>query len=179
MERPVGVMITALHPQSPFAAAGLTEGDVVLSLEDAKVNTPQELLYRLSVLGEGARRMTFLKEGSPREAVVKLTPAPDVPDRQVTRVTEDVVLRGSVLARVNPAVIAELNLPVRAEGVVVLESSDFAMNIGLQAGDILVAINGRAVATPADALAAAQEPSRRWQIDLIRGGKPKRVRFRL
>ena len=179
MERPVGVMITALHPQSPFAAAGLTEGDVVLSLEDARVNTPQELLYRLSVLGEGARRMTFLKEGSPREAVVKLTPAPDVPDRQVTRVTEDVVLRGSVLARVNPAVIAELNLPVRAEGVVVLESSDFAMNIGLQAGDILVAINGRAVATPADALAAAQEPSRRWQIDLIRGGKPKRVRFRL
>jgi S1-C subfamily serine protease len=179
MDRPLGVMITALHPQSSFVAAGLAEGDVVLSLGGAQVNTPQEFLYRLSVLGDGTQPVTYMKEGTAAETMVELGPAPDEPDRQLTRVTEDIILRGAVLARINPAIIAELHLPVQAEGVVVLETSDFAFDIGLQAGDILVAINGRGITTPADALAAAQEPSRRWQIDLLRGGEPTRLRFRL
>lgn len=179
MDRPLGVMISELHPQSPFAAAGLTEGDVVLSLGGAPVNTPQEFLYRLSVSGSGPQVATFVREGTVAEAVVALGPPPDTPDREVTRVTADVILRGAVLARINPAVIAEMHLPLAAEGVVLLETSDFAFEIGLQAGDILVAINGRGIEVPADALAAVQEPSRRWQIDLIRGGEPVRLRFRL
>lgn len=179
MDRPLGVMITALHSQSPFVAAGLAEGDVVLSLGGAPVNTPQEFLYRLSVLGDGTQPVTYMKEGTAAGTMVELGPAPDEPDRQLTRVTEDIILRGALLARINPAIIAELHLPVQAEGVVVLETSDFAFDIGLQAGDILVAINGRGISTPADALAAAQEPSRRWQIDLLRGGEPTRLRFRL
>lgn len=179
MDRPLGVMISELHPQSAFAAAGVSEGDVILSLGDAPVNTPQEFLYRLSVLGPGPQDVTFVREGAVAEAVVELAPAPEEPSRDVTRVTESVVLRGAVLGRINPAVIAELHLPLKAQGVVVLETSDIAFDIGLKAGDILVAINGRGVETPDDALAAARELSRRWQIDLIRGGQPLRLRFRL
>lgn len=179
LDRPQGVMITALHPQSSFAAAGLREGDVVLSLGGASINTPQEFLYRLAVLGNGEQVTGYVKDGAVAEAVVTLGPAPDVPNRALTRVTEDVILRGAVLARINPAVIAELRLPLDVDGVAVLETSDFAFDIGLHAGDILVAINGRKVSTPAEALAAVQEPSRRWQLDLIRGGEPMRLRFRL
>jgi Do/DeqQ family serine protease len=179
MDRPLGVMITELHPQSPFAAAGVSEGDVVLSLGGAPVNTPQEFLYRLSVLGKGPQQVSFVRDGDVTEVGVDLAPAPDTPDRAVTRVSEDVILRGAVLARINPAVIADLRLPLLAQGVVVLETSDIAFDIGLQAGDILVAINGRGIETPADALDAARDLSRRWQIDLIRRGEPVRLRFRL
>lgn len=179
MDRPVGVMITALHPQSPFARAGLAEGDVVLALGGAAINTPQEFLYRLSVLGPGKQTVTFLHNAADRTAEVVLGPAPDEPDREALTVTEDVILRGATLARINPAVIAELQLPLSASGVAVLQSSDLAYEIGLQAGDVLVAINGLAVATPAEAVAAAREPSRLWQIDLIRQGQPVRLRFRL
>ncbi|HLQ18582.1 MAG TPA: trypsin-like peptidase domain-containing protein [Tabrizicola sp.] len=179
MERPLGVMISELHPESPFAAAGLAEGDVVLSLGGAAVNTPQEFVYRLAVQGDGPQTVSFFRDGTVSETTVNLAPAPDVPDRAVTRVVEDVILRGAVLARINPAVIAELRLPLQAQGVVVLETSDIAYDIGLKAGDMLVAINGRAILTPEDALDAARELSRRWQIDLIRGGEPMRLRFRL
>ncbi len=179
LDRPLGVMITALHSQSPFAAAGLREGDVVLSLGGAPVNTPQEFLYRLAVLGNGAQVCGYVRDGAVTEAVVNLGPAADTPDRALTRVSEDVILRGAVLARINPAVIAELRLPLDAEGVAVLETSDFAFDIGLHAGDILVAVNGHPVSTPTEAVAAVQEPSRRWQLDLIRNGEPLRLRFRL
>lgn len=179
MDRPLGVMVTALHPQSPFVAAGLAEGDVVLSLGGNGINTPQEFLFRLSVLGNGPQQMTYLKDGAVAETVVMLGPAPDIPDRQLTRITDDSILRGAVLALINPAIIAELHLPVQAEGVILLETSDLAFDIGLQAGDILIAINGQGIITPADAVTAAQTPSRRWQIDLLREGEPARLRFRL
>ncbi len=179
MDRPLGVMISELHPQSTFAASGVSEGDVILSLGDAPVNTPQEFLYRMAVLGTGSQEVTFVHDGTVSEAVVELAPAPENPARDVTRVTEDVILRGAVLGRINPAVIAELHLPLKAQGVVVLETSDIAFDIGLKARDILVAINGRGIETPDDALIATRELSRRWQIDLIRGGQPLRLRFRL
>lgn len=179
MDRPLGVMVTALHPQSPFIAAGLAEGDVVLSLGGDAINTPQEFLYRLSVLGNGAQPVSYVKDGTVVETEVLLGPAPDLPDRQLTRVTDDTILRGAVLARINPAIIADLHLPVQAEGVILLETSDLAFDIGLQAGDILIAINGQGITTPAEAVAAAQVPSRRWQIDLVRGGQPAVLRFRL
>ena len=179
MERPVGVLITALHPQSPFAAAGLSEGDVVLSLGGAPINTPQEFMYRLSVVGSGVQPVTYLQNGTRGKADVTLGPAPDLPGRETVTVTEDVILRGATLARINPAVIGELRLPLDATGVAVFATEDLAFNMGLQAGDVLIAINGISVATPSEALALARQPARRWQIDLIRQGKPLRLRFRL
>jgi Do/DeqQ family serine protease len=179
MERPVGVMITAIHPQSPFAAASLAAGDVVLSLGGARINTPQEFLYRLSVLGDGVQKVLFVQGGSEVETEVVLAPAPDEPDRETVVVTEDVILRGAMLARINPAVISELHLPLDIDGVAVLETGDLAYDLGLQAGDVLVAINGIAVSTPNEALTLARKTARRWQIDLIRRGEPFRLRFRL
>lgn len=179
MDRPLGVMVTALHPQSPFAAAGLSEGDVVLSLAGAPVNTPQEFMYRLSVLGNGPQTLRYLHDGTASEATIPLGPAPDEPDRETLTVAEDVILRGATLVRINPAVIAELHLPLDATGVVVLEARDFAREVGLQPGDILMGMNGYQVASPADALKIAREASRRWQIDLVRKGQPLRLRFRL
>ncbi|MFM7443363.1 MAG: trypsin-like peptidase domain-containing protein, partial [Tabrizicola sp.] len=179
MERPLGVMITAIHPQSPFALAGLAGGDVVLSLGGAPINTPQEFLYRLSVLGDGVQVVRYLHDGSEIEGEVALGPAPDEPDRETVVVTEDVILRGAILARINPAVISELHLPLDISGVAVLETGDLAYDIGLQAGDVLVAINGIAVSTPTEALTLARQQARRWQIDLIRRGEPFRLRFRL
>lgn len=179
MDRPLGVMITRLHPQSPFSAAGLVDGDVVLSLGGAPINTPQEFLYRLSVLGTGPQRLAYVRGGTQAETEVLLAPAPDDPPRAALTVTEDVILRGATLVQINPSVIAELHLPLDAAGVAVLEVRDFAREVGLQPGDILSGINGYAVASPADALALAREPVRRWQFDLIRKGKPLRLRFRL
>ncbi len=74
---------------------------------------------------------------------------------------------------------AELNLPLTLEGVVVRASEATAAQTGLRPGDILLEINGRRIERPRDVERAAQERVRWWQIDVLRDGKPLRLRFRL
>ncbi len=93
----------------------------------------------------------------------------------------NIYARQVVQDRVNPFAgdIAELQLPLDAQGVVLLQAEDIAREVGLLPGDILIGLNGVPVTTPDEALALAREPVRRWQIDLLRGGQALRLRFRL
>ena len=88
------------------------------------------------------------------------------------------VLPGLALARINPAVASELKLPLTGEGVVVTDPGRFAPRIGLRQGDVLKAINGRAVETPADVDRLLREAAPRIQIDALRGGARVTLRFR-
>ncbi|AWB47459.1 serine protease [Gemmobacter aquarius] len=176
---PDGVLVSDLHPDSPFAAAGIRKGDVILALGGEPTNTPQEIMFRLASLGLGAQtRIDWLRDGTAMSAIVTLAVAPDTPDRDSTTITADVALNGLTVARINPAVTAELDLPLNATGVVVTDAQAIAARAGFQRGDIVVAVNGVAINLPADVAEAANEPTRIWSVDLIRGGQSLRLRFR-
>jgi Do/DeqQ family serine protease len=180
LPRPEGVALTELHPQSPLAAAGLAPGDVILSLDGAATNTPQEMLFRLASAGIGREvTLAVLRGGAGAEVRLTLAPPPDTPPRDLRAVTEEVWLNGATLSRVNPAVIAELDLPLSARGVAVAAAQGFAARVGLRSGDVILAVNGQAVESPGAAVDAAAAPTRRWQVDLLRGGERLALRFRL
>ena len=44
-----GMIITAMHLQSPFKDAGFVVGDVITAVDGKPVSSPAEMLYRLSV----------------------------------------------------------------------------------------------------------------------------------
>lgn len=180
MTHPEGVLLAEVQPQSPFATAGLQTGDVLLSLDSRSVNTPQEMAYRLATLGAGATvPVTWDHEGDVHSGRVTLIAPPDTPSRDALTITQDVVLRGASLARINPAVQVEMGLPAQAKGVVVTGAHDLAARIGLQPGDIVLAINGQPVTQPNDALTLAAAGGSRWQIEVLRDGQMLRLRFRL
>ncbi|MBD3763903.1 MAG: Do family serine endopeptidase [Rhodobacterales bacterium] len=180
LDRPRGVVLTEVHPDSPFAAAGLRPGDVILSLGGEPANTPQEVIFRLAALGVGGRvKLSWLRKGRERQADVALIAAPDRPDRQTLRIRGATPLAGLTVARVNPAVIAEFGLPLGAQGVVVTAAEGVAARVGLQPGDILLSINGDEPERPADVDRAAQRQVRVWAVDVLRGGKALRLRFRI
>lgn len=180
MDRPDGVLLVDIHPDSPFAAAGLRPGDVVLSIDGEPANTPQEMIFRLAALGVGATAsVTYLHDSGTATVDVALIAPPDSPARDPVTIRDPVALRGLTVVRINPAVSAELGLATDASGVVVTDAQDMAAQVGLRAGDVVVAVNGRAITSPRDVLVAAGEQTRRWAIDVNRGGQMLRLRFRL
>ena len=82
-DRPQGVLIADLHPQSPLVAAGLKRGDVILSIDGKAVGDAQELQYRLATRAVGdVARIAYSRNHRTREAEIKLMAAPEVPRSQ-------------------------------------------------------------------------------------------------
>ncbi|MCB0640060.1 MAG: trypsin-like peptidase domain-containing protein [Phaeodactylibacter sp.] len=180
LARPSGVLLSELHAQSPFRAAGLLPGDVVTEIAGEPVNSPQEMIFRLAAMGIGGTTDTaYLRDGETRHAAVALAPAPDLPPSASMAIGAGSALEGLTVARINPAVIARLGLPLAAEGVVVTAAEALAARAGFQPGDILMRLNGETVASPADVARMAAGGGRRWQVDLVRAGRLIRLRFRI
>ncbi|MFG6500641.1 trypsin-like peptidase domain-containing protein [Sulfitobacter sp. 1A13191] len=179
LDRPGGIIVSGLHPASPFNSAGLKVGDVIVSVDDQPVNTPAEMIYRMSVAGLGhSARVGVMREGRLHEVTVALVAAPDVPDRAEVTLGARSLLPGLKTARINPAVIAEMNLPLESAGVVVLDAGRFGPRVGLRDGDVIVSVNGVAVADTAALVALLSGQVRRVQMVIQRGDRRMALRFR-
>lgn len=180
LDRSGGIIVSGLHAASPFLEAGLDVGDVILEVGGAAVNTPAEMVYRMSVAGLGRETpVQYLRGGKRFEVQVSLIAAPDDPPRDQIVMTERSLLPGLVLARINPAVISEMNLPLEASGVVVMEAGRFAQQVGLRRGDVIVDINGTEIIAPEEAAELLSGKVRWIEMTLQRGDRRTRLRFRV
>jgi len=180
LDRSGGIIVSGLHAASPFLAAGLEVGDVILEVGGAAVNTPAEMVYRMSVAGLGRETpVLYLRGGKRFEVQVALIAAPDEPPRDQIVMTERSLLPGLVLARINPAVISEMNLPLEATGVVVVEAGRFAQRVGLRRGDVIVNINETEISSPEDAAELLSGKVRWIEMTLQRGDRRTLLRFRV
>jgi Do/DeqQ family serine protease len=179
LDRPKGMVLTELHPLGPFGMADFKPGDVVLAMDGAEVNSPQEIMFRLAVAGIGAKlRVQYFRDGKQAEAMVVLAPALDTPDRAAVTISEG-GLAGLSVANINPAVIAEMALPLTAQGVVIAGLEGALSRSGMAPGDILTSINEEAINSTADVERLARQSGRRWTVDALRNGQRVRVSFRL
>lgn len=180
LERPEGMVVVDMHPASPFAQAGLSVDDVIVSIDGKLVNGPSEMLFHMTVLGIGnSGRVEYFSGGKLKSTTLKMIEAPDEPDRNVTEVLFQSPLQGLTVSHINPAVIAELGLPLDSSGILVMEAELFAKRVGLKAGDILLSINGSKTKKVRDVMNAAAENTRRWNIELRRGGRKLSMRFQI
>lgn len=179
MDRPIGIVLDELHPESPFGKAGLAPGDVIVQLDGADVNSPQEIMFRLAVAGIGKRvSVTYIRGGEAQSTEVALIEAPRAEAREQVAITQG-GLAGLTVAQIDPALMAEMGLPLSAEGVAITAIEGRLQLSGMAVGDIVLGINGQSITSPADVAAVAASGGRSWAVDLLRGGQPVRLRFRL
>ena len=179
LSRPEGVVITALHPASPLATAGIEVGDVVVEVAGQPVNTPAEMLFRMSVRGLGEDvDMMFIRGGEPLRTKVDLIAPPDEPPRNAQRLGDRDVLAGLHVARINPAVTAELGLPLNKDGVVVIEPGPLGRRVGLQTGDVIRRVDRFVIQSPSDVGPALRQAAPNVSIEAERGGQRLILRFR-
>jgi Do/DeqQ family serine protease len=180
LDRSGGIIITDLHPISPFGAAGFEVGDVITAVDGQPVISAGEMLFRMSVGGIGnAAVVTRSRNGETSDVSVELISAPDYPPRDFTVLDDDAILTGLELALVNPAVSEELRLALNVEGVVVVNTGVLAARVGLRRGDILEAVNSRVVESPTDVREELSSAGRGVRLYIIRGGSRVQLRFRL
>ncbi len=180
MGLPRGVVLSELHPQSPYAKAGLAAGDVVLALDGMPVNSPQEMLFRMSaeVIGDKIS-VRYLRDGKEATTRVALIAPPEIPARTPVTVPQGRVLSGLSAINVNPAVVVEYRLEGVTRGVMVTETGRVAAQVGLRPGDVLRRINGLEIATTEDLLRVAESATRTWALEFERDGKRRVLRFRV
>jgi len=176
LTRPEGVLVSALHPASPLAEAGLERGDVITALDGQAVNSPGELNFRAATLGPG-RSVTLdtMRRGEIRQLTVALEPAPDEPPF-AARMVKAGAFAGVTLGRVNPRVIVEYGLSLETRGLIVVGLSRPASRTRLREGDVILSLNGEEVASPED-LDDVPEPIFGGRITLIveRDGRRGRI----
>jgi len=180
LDRPGGILISDIHPASPFKEAGFQSGDVILSVGGFPVNTAQEMIFRMTVEGLNAEaEVEYLRDGAVLSAFVKLMAAPDTPVRNRVEVGPDVPLAGLSVPNINPSVLADFNLPLNSVGVVVEDPGPIGARLGLAAGDVLLAINEQELRDTSQIERTLARTTRSLAIEIQRGLKRMSLRVRL
>ena len=175
---PRGVMLLEMHPESPFAAAGLQPGDVILTVGSVAVDGPQDMEYRLAALGPGTEtKVTYWRDGTEKTVEVTLSQPPGA-DVAPVRMPAGTILDGLSAAELTPALIQRLGLSVSAKGVVVTEVAGPSRMTQLQPGDIIERVNGETIETAGQLADLAAGATRGLTIEFDRNGQKAAIRFR-
>ncbi len=175
MDRPAGALVSDVFANSPASQAGLQRGDVITHVDGKEIDDPEGLGYRMGVrpLG-GSVKMTLLRRGKATTIDVKLAPAPEMPAREEVKLSGRNPFDGASAVNVSPATLEEMSVEGAKDGVIIADvpPGSTAANVGLQKGDVIIAVNDRKIERTAD-LRAATNVGRQvyWKLTIFRGGQ--------
>ncbi len=153
-DRPGGVLVDNVFPDSPADRAGLNPGDVILTIDGEEIYDTQGLRYFIG-LGRigGEMVLGVLDGGDIRELTVELESAPEIPPRDITVLDGDHIFENMEVGNLSPAFSEELGLSMFEDGVIILDidrSSPVRRLNVLRPGDIFESIDDEDIETVDD-----------------------------
>ncbi len=173
LDRPTGALVSSVRDKGPADAAGLKRGDVVLEVDGRPVEDPDAFGWRFALKGtSGEVPVTVNRGGTRRVITVKLQLAPEIPARDQIVMKGRSPFAGAVIVNASPAVAEEMQLEAH-EGVVVsdVQEGSLAARVGLQKGDVLLALNGEKIGSTRELDRMARAGAQLWRITISRGGQ--------
>jgi serine protease Do len=155
MKTEKGVLISDVASDSPADAAGLKQGDVIVGYQGEAVEDPPALqrLVTRTPIGSKAT-IKVLRDGHEKEVTVTVAEQPDTlkTAKAETNTDESVALAGIEVQSLDRKTAHELGLNEKARGVVVtnIDADSPANDAGLQAGDVIQAINRQEITSLKD-----------------------------
>jgi serine protease Do len=154
---PIGALVAAVSDNSPAAKAGIKVGDVVEKFDGKPVDKMRDLprLVAETVIGKSVE-IGVLRGGQHINVQTtvaqlnetKVAAATGAPEEKAGKATA----LGLSLSVLNPDARKRLNLPKEIQGVLVrqVKEGSPAAEHGIEAGDVIVQVNGKDVGKPDD-----------------------------
>jgi Do/DeqQ family serine protease len=179
---PQGVLVADVWPGGAGDRGGLKQGDVVTSVDGRAVDDVGGLNYAISAHRPGdAVKVGVHRNGKDQVLTIRAEPAPANPARDQRTLAGRNPFAGAEVVNLSPAVAEELGVDAFAgPGVLITKiGRGFAMNAGLQPGDMIRAVNGRKINSVSELVAATSAGASTWEVTIERGGQQITGRFRL
>jgi len=170
-----GVLVGDVTPNSPAAKAGLQREDLIVAVDGRATNDMGRLRTVIATRGAGASvKVTLMRSGKRLDKVVKLAELPaSLGGRGGSRLGGSVsALDGLAVSDLSPELQRKYEIPARLGGVVVtdVEADSRAAYSGLRAGDLVLEVNRRRVASVAELREALSRPARLVALLIYREG---------
>ena len=147
-----GVLISDVFKDSPAEKAGLKSGDVIISLDNEKMETMDQLRNKIALLGPDKKvTLTVFRKGDKKEITVKLAERTDeVRQAAVSqgKGEKEDTLNGFTVAPLNDNTRSQYRIPEDIDyGIVIVqvEEGSSASDAGLQPGDVIREINNKQI----------------------------------
>jgi S1-C subfamily serine protease len=178
LDRPEGVLVTDVFVGAAGARAGLVVGDQILAVDGQPVNDQAALNYLIATHRVGdAVTLTLRRHSQLRALVAHVEATPATPPRDQRTVIGRNPMQGATVVNLSPAVADEYGLDPFLKGVLITATGQgIAARAGFQPGDIIRGVNGSAVNSVADLVAALGEGDG-WRITVQRGEQQITVQF--
>ena len=174
-----GMIISELHELSPFSKVGIGVGDIITKVDGLDINSPAEMLYRMSVAGIGtAVDISYLSKGITKSSKIDLVEIPNLRVKEVTLGSEFIFMDLRI-SELTPEFQSKFGLSFSSTGLIVLDPGRIASRLGLRRGDLLREINGKSVDKIEDVTSAISSIKNTGSITIIRSGRRVSLRFRL
>jgi serine protease Do len=186
-----GALIALVLPHSPGARAGLKQGDVILSFNGHEVKKLRDLPMLVAAAAPDSRaNLSVWRDDHRIEVEAKLGELPNHPQLASVQGTEPEEETGASALGMHFAPLTErmrheLRLGKDVHGVVItgIDNGSPADDVGLDEGDVVVAINQQPVRSPEEAARqlreAAKSPKKSALLLLDRHGVTEYVGLRL
>ncbi|MGH6866333.1 MAG: Do family serine endopeptidase [Methyloceanibacter sp.] len=156
-----GALVAHAESDGPAAKAGVRPGDVVITIDGAPVRGDRQLAQVVSHTTPGrAIELGLIREGNAKKVKVTLAQHPGPSNKKPPEGTANEPQKpGGGSANLGVSLAPGDSLDPRAAGVVVtdVEPGGIAAERGLQPGDIILEVGGKAVKVPADVEKALKE----------------------
>ena len=143
LKRPNGALVAQVMPGSAAAEAGLKSGDVILSVNGNEIERSGELSSVIAMAEPGDKaELKVWRQGAEKELTAKLQAADP---KQTASATGGAVEKGHLGLALRPLSPDERRAAGVEGGLVVQNVAGPSARAGIERGDVVLAINGRAV----------------------------------
>jgi serine protease Do len=171
-----GALVAEPQASGPAVKAGIQAGDVITAVNGTAVRDARDLARQIGAMSPGTTvRLTVLQKGQEKTISVTLGELPN--DREARATPETREQSGLALPRLGLTLAPASEVAGSGnEGVVVtaVEPDGVAAEHGFKAGDVILEVAGRKVASPADIRASvgnAQREGKRTVLIRVKSGE--------